>query len=292
MLNETEGGAKPPKSMRLRYAGSCLRCGIALPAGTTAEYDPNGRTVRCLDCVGEVESVEAGSVAPLQESRDPLDVAPGTAGASAQREHDRRSAKRDARVRAAHPKIGGLLLAVTDDPQSTKAWAVGAAGEQRLGRRLDGLVSESIRVLHDRRPPRQKANIDHIVVCPTGVFVIDAKKWKGRPSLRVEGGIFSARREKLVVGSRNATDAVTGAIGQVAKVRAALKSAGLGSVPVSGMLCFVDADWPLIGGDFAIQEIRVLWPRKASVLIQKPGLLDAELIDMTYRALAEAFIPA
>ncbi|WP_293167360.1 nuclease-related domain-containing protein [Microcella sp.] len=47
--------------------------------------------------------------------------------------------------------------------------------EAAVGARLDGLASESIRVMHDRRIPRSKANIDHIVVTPGGVWVIDTK---------------------------------------------------------------------------------------------------------------------
>jgi len=40
------------------------------------------------------------------------------------------------------------------------------------------------------------ANIDHIVVCPSGVVVIDAKRYRGRPSLQTQGGFFSPRVEK------------------------------------------------------------------------------------------------
>ena len=30
------------------------------------------------------------------------------------------------------------------------------------------------------------------------------------------------------------------------------------------MLCFVEADWPLMGGDFTIAGVSVLWPKKAA----------------------------
>ncbi|HEY2557593.1 MAG TPA: nuclease-related domain-containing protein [Diaminobutyricibacter sp.] len=213
----------------------------------------------------------------------------GSAGASALREYERRKNKREARIREAHPHIGGFLLAISDDPQSTKAWATGAAGEMALGRRLDGLVNESTFALHDRRIPPTKANIDHIVVSSSGVFVIDAKKYKGRPSLRVEGGFLRPRVEKLMVGSRDQTKLVDGVRGQVAKVRAALAAANLSAVPVSGMLCFVEAEWPLIGGDFSISGIRVVWPKKAAAEIAKPGPLDSEVTRRVRHALAEAF---
>ena len=118
---------------------------------------------------------------------DVVDV--GVPGASARREFERRRLGREKRIRTAHPKLGGLIHALTDDPQSTKAWDVGAVGEERLGHRLNELMTETLRVLHDRRIPGTRTNIDHLAVTQTGVYVIDAKKYRGRPHLKVEGGI-------------------------------------------------------------------------------------------------------
>jgi hypothetical protein len=43
-------------------------------------------------------------------------------------------------------------------------------------------------------------------------------------------------------------------------------------VPVTGALCFVDADWPLIGGAFATRGIHVLWPKRlARMLTEETG---------------------
>ena len=38
------------KRMRLRYAGTCVRCGASLAAGTTADYDRASKTVACVVC--------------------------------------------------------------------------------------------------------------------------------------------------------------------------------------------------------------------------------------------------
>ncbi len=97
---------------------------------------------------------------------------------------------------------------MTDDPQSTTAWRIGALGEERLGNRLNEFRADSMRVLHDRRIPGTKGNIDHIAVTPTGIYVVDAKRYKGRPTLKIEGGILRPRTEKLVVGSRDCTKLV------------------------------------------------------------------------------------
>ncbi|HSU74990.1 MAG TPA: NERD domain-containing protein, partial [Terrabacter sp.] len=65
--------------------------------------------------------METGEVAGVADER-------GTAGGSARREYERRRDARDQRVRERFPRIGGFLLAVTDEPQSTRAWDTGAEG--------------------------------------------------------------------------------------------------------------------------------------------------------------------
>jgi len=179
------------------------------------------------------------------------------------------------------------------DPQSTTAWVTGAVGEERLGARLNGLVSPSVRVLHDRRIPTTRANIDHIVVCPSGVIVIDAKKYEGRPSLRVEGGILRPRTETLIVGRRTRSKLVDGVLKQVDLVRAALDGdTDHMGLAVRGMLCFVGAEWPLIGGSFSTRGVEVLWPKKAAAHIQRAGPLGEAEVDAIHRCLAESFPPA
>ncbi len=186
-----------------------------------------------------------------------------------------------------------MILALSSDPQSTTAWATGAVGEEKLGARLNELASSTVRVLHDRRIPRTKANIDHLVVCPGGVYVVDAKRYQGRPQLRVEGGILRPRVETLLVGRRNCTKLVDGVLHQVDLVTAALAAdPALGDVPVRGALCFVEADWPLVGGSFSTRGVEVLWPKRLAKQLQLPGVLGESEIEQVHRSLAAAFPPA
>lgn len=270
--------------MRLRYAGECRVCGAELAAGTPAIYERASRTVRCIECLSDL-SPAAPTVDEPEEVAVP--PAPGAAGASARREFERRKTRREERIRATHPKLGGLILAVSDEPQTTRAWATGADGEERLGVRLDGLTGPSARVLHDRRIPGTRANIDHIMVCPSGVLVIDAKQYKGRPHLRVEGGIIRERSEKLMVGSRDCTKLVDGVLKQVGHIRDVLGDEAL--VPVCGYLCFVNAGWPVIGGAFTTRAVSVLWPKKLASIISEPGILSEAEIAAAHRRLAAVF---
>ena len=301
----SDSAAHSTKTLRLRYPCRCKKCDIELPVGSTAGYDRETKSVTCLACTPEQTpaplAMDPDSLAsftdvvnaPQEPGPEQSEVFAGVAGASAKREYEQRKNKRETRIREAHPRMGGLILALSDDPQSTKAWATGAQGEERLGRLLDGLVGAGVHVLHDRRIPPGRGNIDHIVICPSGVFVIDAKKYQGkRPSLRIEGGWLRARSETLIVGSRICTNLVDGVHKQVSRVRAALEAADLSEVPVGGMLCFVEADWPLVGGDFTVAGLKVLWPKKAASHIVKAGDVDAAVAERIYHALASSFPPA
>ena len=291
------------KRMRLRYAGACRECGIAIDQGAAAVYDRAARNVICLPCADRAATPDLGDVGatdvvPPSQPPDPRPPAPveigpapveiGTAGASARHEFERRAAKRETRIRERHPKLGGLILALTDDPQSTTAWRTGARGEELLGRRLDALADSGARVLHDRRIPRSRANIDHIAISSAGVFILDAKRYRGRPTLRVEGGLLRPRTETLMVGGRRCNQLVDGMHKQLGLVQAVVGH----EVPITGMLVFIEADWPLIGGDFVTRHVRVLWAKRAMEQILRPGPLPADQVEALHRQVANAFPPA
>ncbi|MGY1782095.1 nuclease-related domain-containing protein [Geodermatophilus sp. SYSU D01036] len=189
----------------------------------------------------------------------------GTAGASAEAEYERRKARREQRVRSAHPILGGLILALSDEPQHVAAWRQGAAGERAVARRLDQLVEHGVEVLHDRRIPGTRANIDHIAVSSAGVFVIDAKNYTGTVRVDWEGGLFGPRRYKLLVGRRDCTKLVAGVQAQVQLVRDALAADPRlpDAVAVTGVLAFFEADWPLFPPD-RIEDVRLEGPRSTA----------------------------
>lgn len=274
--------------MRLRYPGSCRLCGTQLPAGQQGIYERETKTVRCVVCPGMAfDSPPRPELEPEvdtePESEVEVDLAVDVAGGSARREYERRKTGREQRIRAAHPKLGGLILALSDDPQSTRAWERGAIGEELLAERLKDLPA-GMRVLHDRRVPGSRANIDHIVVSPAGVWVIDAKRYKGkRPELRVEGGILRPHVQSLRVGGRDQTKLVDGVASQVERVAGAVADP---DVVVRGVLCFLEADWPLFGGDFTVRDIAVVWPRLLTKRISAaaPAAIDMDAVYGRLRA--------
>jgi len=264
---ETASGER----MKLRYPGACRICGVELAAREDAVYERASKSVRCVACPTAADLEKLRS--ELEMGVEPTVLDAGVAGASAAREYEWRKAKREERIRARHPKLGGLILALSDDPQSTRTWESGRKGEVTLGARLDEQTSEGLLVLHDRRIRGTKANIDHLVVTAGGVFVVDAKRYVGqRPEVRIEGGILRPRVDRLMVGGRDRTKLVDGVLGQVERVRAAL---GDEDVSVEGVLCFVEADWPLVGAFFSTRDVRVVSPRRLSkILAESEGEVD------------------
>jgi hypothetical protein len=119
------------------------------------------------------------------------------------------------------------------------------------------------------------------------VWVVDAKRYKDkRPSLRVEGGIMRPRVETLLVGGRDQTKLVDGVLGQVERIRTIVRE-----VPVRGVLCFVDAEWPILGGEFITRGVDVLWPKLLLKRVTTPT--DAvHDVDATVAAIGKALPPA
>ncbi len=157
--------------------------------------------------------------------------------------------------------------------QATRAWADGALGEEHVARVLAGC--SGVRTVHDRRIPDSRANIDHIAIGPSGVFVVDAKRYSGRVEGRQVGG-WLRRDERLYVAGRDRTKLVGGLERQVEAVRRALQANEGEVVPVTPVLCFVGAEWPILRRTQTVGGVIVTWPRALAKLVMNPGALTAD----------------
>ena len=73
------------------------------------------------------------------------------------------------------------------------AWRRGAAGERHTARLLAPLERQGWVILHDLAVPGSRANLDHLVIGPGGVFVIDSKQYRGRLQLDSAGRLWHGR---------------------------------------------------------------------------------------------------
>ena len=271
---------RSPRRLRLRRADTCAACASELAKGVDAIWDPARRTVTCYACASPggaaTDRAQAATTAPRS----------GPAGGSALAEAARRRANqaaRHARIKEQRPIVGRLALALFPEPDAGRSYAKGAAGEQQLGRFLDALHPQGVLALHDRRLPRSVANIDHLVVTADAVWVVDAKRYNGRPE---------RARGKLRVNGRDRTKLVTSVQKQVAHVWSALDAAGVEGVDVRGGLCFLDADIGLLQRPFFVDDVFVTWPKPLRKRLLEPGPLEAQHREDLHQILAAAFGPA
>ena len=140
-------------------------------------------------------------------------------------------------------------------------------GARRVGAILDRLGERGAVALHDRSIPGSRGSIDHLVVAPSGVWVIDTKLYNGR----VERGDVGTRRRpdvRLYVAGRDRTNLIGGMDRQVAAVARALDG---GDVAHHAVLCFSRAEWPVLARPFEINGVLVTWPKDLVKRIKKTG---------------------
>jgi len=212
------------------------------------------------------------------------------AGASAQREYERRQQARRRRVRARYGPVGSVLAALAGEPHNVHAWRQGAEGEAATARALDVRLHRSDAVvLHDRRVPgRGRWNIDHIAIGPSGVTVIDTKSSRGRVQLATVG--ILNRREQLLVGGRDRTSQLDAVERQIARVAGALDRH---DVAVLGALCFpfMRREW-LHYSRAREGLITVDDPAHIAKLVKRAGPHNADEIAWLAETLVATFPPA
>ncbi len=294
--------------MRLRRNGVCA-CGRSLPAGSRAGWDRVSRVVVCDACLAAaprastdqppvlIHEAKLSALEPEQAEIVAIDVArPSDAGASLSREADRRTARREARVRQRFPRLGGVILAISGEEPTAKAFRTGAEGERKAVERILGRCGGDVTLLLNRRlgVGRTDGDIDLLAISAAGVHVIDIKHHKGATiEVRKSGGLLAPRTEHLIIGGRDRTSLLTSMHRQIEAVASALagldRTTGLDIIPT---LCFVDADLPLLR-KLRVDGIEIRGSREMGKRLRSAkGPLSADERDMVHRRLAEALPPA
>ena len=117
------------------------------------------------------------------------------------------------------------------EPNHVRAWGIGAKGESLTEEELERLP-DGYELLHDRRIPGSRGNIDHVVIGPTGVTVVESKRLTGEMRIRCDEVHVRGRNTHMAEQVR----------GQVSAVRAVLAAKGRNDVPVEPVLFVQRAD--------------------------------------------------
>ena len=167
-----------------------------------------------------------------------------------------------------------------------------AKREETIGAAPEALPG--VLVLHERRllsaggrPTRD--TIDHLVIAPSGVWVVDAKTHYGPAEVRRSGGILTPRVERLFINNRDQTQLIEGLNRQVAAVERVLAAAGR-EVTVRGAMCFVGTTLPWVSEWIA--DVPLVGRRDLVKLVQADGPLSVERRAEVAAALASWFIAA
>jgi hypothetical protein len=144
------------------------------------------------------------------------------------------------------------------------AWQRGAAGERRTARVLERLTGDGYVVFHDLAVPGSSANVDHLVIGPSGVFVIDSKQWSGsvrqgsdglawHNHYRLNRTLETVRWEARVVGRLLGTRTVAVVCVHGAHVQGGgLEAQGVAIVPAHLLRAALGYDRVLLDADVAL----------------------------------------
>lgn len=158
----------------------------------------------------------------------------------------RSAAARARRLRTPRVRIAELFGVSTAAGREAARYAAGAEGERRTGRMLTVLRWSGWTVLHDLALPTGTANIDHLVVSPSGVvLLVDSKRWgaDARYRVRVVAG-------RLLHGTTDVTDRLRGLRYETATAARVL---GVTVIPVVVM-----HGAPVDGGALTFDGIRIV----------------------------------
>lgn len=134
--------------------------------------------------------------------------------------------------------------------------------DEPVGEFLERELGDVGIVLHDLRVPGSRANIDHVVVAPSGVWVVDST-WRSESRLDVDGS-----------GGLVCIDAME----RQARVVASAVSGSAREVPIRAALCFRETHWGGSPRAFWIDGLLVTYPTDLVGRVRQEGSLDEETV--------------
>ena len=160
-------------------------------------------------------------------------------------------------------RAGAAWVLFDSPPHHIESWRTGADGERATERQLRPLLRQGWTLFHDIETAY--GNIDHVLVGPAGVFMLESK----RP-----GGVATVEAGKLVVRWREdpedgyENDSIAGrARGAAASLRSALESKGVAVWVQAVVVLWTEFD------QRSIERDKVAWVRGsdlAAVLAARP----------------------
>ncbi len=298
-------------AITVEHAGLC-ECGAAFSHEEAVAYQHSREAPMCESCLSQADAEDdqtsavnasfggahgtpATTVIELSTARHRAPVAqegpsgsPRTARGSALEPNRHRHARvEEPGKRSAPLRLIGRMVEPSGD-QAARTTHQGSECEELVVETLaDVSQSGAALTLHDRRVPGRRVSIEHIAVGAGGVFVVDAKRYARAPiAVRRAGSPFGRRRADLFVRGRMRNDLVQDVERQAAVVREVLEGIGLGEVPVTPVLCFVEGSFPAFQPRLPVNRTIVVGRKALRKLIGRTGRLDAPARERIFVSLA------
>lgn len=161
----------------------------------------------------------------------------------------------------------------------------GAAGERRTARMLRSLERGGYAVLHDRAVPRGRASIDHLVIGPVGVVVVDSADWSGANAVRSDDD------GRVWVGEHPAEQIIRPLTHEAQRVSHALGKEFGRRVPVTSLVAVHGSRMPLRGG-LTVEGVMMLRAGRARHWISRlPKRLEPQQVGEVAAAAGRLFPP-
>ena len=133
------------------------------------------------------------------------------------------------------------------------------------------------------------ANVDHIAIAASGVFVIDAKFYRDKRIEIVNKGRWPRKETQLRVASRNRTTLVEKLAKQIGTVEPVVHKLG---VNVTGVLCFIQSDFRQLPDGSEIRGVKVVSPVALEAILRRPGPLTPAQMHAVGDRLRDSLRPA
>jgi hypothetical protein len=187
---------------------------------------------------------------------------------------ERRSEARRQKVLRTYPDTGEFLLAMSDEPTDASAFDHGAPWQRWVAELLREAFPTGVFLFHRRRGPGRHDDIDVVAVLPSGVWVIDIRRYDGaRAQVRCADD-HRAGRAYLCIDDTDASAVLDDLADQADAVSTALINAGWERIDTHRVLCLVDVepDWR---GHACVGEARIAKARPMlKLLAAGPAVLD------------------
>lgn len=160
---------------------------------------------------------------------------------------------------------GGHVLRLQEGRIEERNLTAGRRGEARVAEVLQSRLPDTMYVLNDLllRHGRQRAQVDHVVVAPRGVFALETKSWRGR----LEGDEGATHWRQVLNEGRDVRrlgNPVRQTRRHAAVLRDLLRAHGLDGVEVQSVLIFSS---PQVSFDIRGRTLPMYTPEEAVAFI-------------------------